>query len=89
VELNRAVTLLKEFIERCPNLDGNNFPIMVPKSPLLLGTEGYEIIIRSRKRLDMETSAILHDIVSREKLAITQRPRTTMIYNPMHYTLLK
>ena len=89
VKLNQAVALLKEIVERCPTLDGENFLIMIPKSPLLLGTEGYEIIIRSKKRLDIETSAILQDIVSREKLGITQRPRTTMIYNPMHYTFLK
>jgi hypothetical protein len=70
-------------------VDGKNFLVMLPESASLLGTEGYEIIIRSKERLNMETIAILSEIVAREKLSITQRPRTTMIYNPTHYTFLK
>jgi hypothetical protein len=89
VKLNRAVALLAEIVEKCPNIDGKNFLVMLPESASLLGTKGYEIIIRSKERLDMETTAILSEIVAREKLSITQRPRTTMIYNPVHYTFLK
>jgi hypothetical protein len=89
LELKRAVHLLKEIVEKCPNLEGNNFLIMLPKSASLLGSKGYEIIIRSEKRLDIETSTILQDIASREKLDIRQRPTTTMIYNPTHYTFQK
>ena len=31
-------------------LDGNNFLVMLPESASLLGTEGYEIVIRTKKR---------------------------------------
>jgi hypothetical protein len=89
VKLNQAVNLLKEIVERCPNLEGNNFLIMLPESASLLGTEGYEIIIRSKKRLNPETNDTLDEIVSRENLSIRQRPRSTMIYNPIHYTFLR
>ena len=48
VKLNRAVSLLGEIVEKCPSLDGNNFLVMLPGSASLLGTEGYEIVIRTR-----------------------------------------
>jgi hypothetical protein len=89
VKLNQAISLLKEIVERCPNLNGNNFLIMLPESASLLGTKGYEIIIRSKKLLDNETSEILSEIATREKLSVRQRPNATMIYNPEHYTFLK
>ena len=60
---------------------------MLPESAGLLGSEGYEIIIRSKRKLDIEISAILSEVASREKLSVRQRPTTTMIYNPAHYTL--
>ena len=81
--------MLKEIVERCPNLDGNNFLIMLPESASLLGSKGYEIVIRSKELLDNETSETLYGIATREKLAITQRPNATMIYNPEHYTFLE
>jgi hypothetical protein len=89
VDLNRAIALLKEIVEICPNLNGNNFVIMLPESASLLGTKGYEIIIRSKKLLDSETGEMLYEIATREELRIRQRPNATIIYNPEHYTFLK
>jgi hypothetical protein len=89
VKLSRAVSLLEEIIEKCPSLDGNNFLVMLPESASLLGTEGYEIVIRTKEILNGETLEILYEVASRENLGIRQRPKATMIYNPSHYTFRK
>jgi hypothetical protein len=52
VKLCQAVSLLKEIVERCPNLNGNNFLVMLPESASVLGTKGYEIIMGTKKEFE-------------------------------------
>ena len=83
MELIQAASLLKEIVEKCPALDGNNFLLMLPDIPEPLLSEGYEIVIKiDPASLNKEIRFILDDIARREKLIINQRSTSVMMYTP-------
>ena len=83
MNLNQVAELFKEIVEKCPELDGKNFVIMIPDIPPPSLTIGYELVIKNiAKNFNEKTLEKLRDIVAREKLKIEQRPTSIMIFTP-------
>ncbi len=81
MKLVEVANLFKEIAEKCPNLNGKNFVIMIADIPEPKTTEGYEITIRTEHEpIDEETLNTLKEIASREKLAIQQKETALLIY---------
>lgn len=82
MKLDYAVQLLKEIVERCPQLDGKNFVIMQPERAELLNTEGYELVIRSDNQygFDPKTLDMFSSIGKEKQLKVQQKDSSVMFF---------
>jgi hypothetical protein len=78
MELTEAVNLLKELVNDCSNLKGNDFLLAPSKIPGSI-VEGYEIHITGN--FSETVRRYLNDLALKKKLAITQHPTSVMIYS--------
>ncbi len=77
MNLIEVVDLLKEMIDNCESLDGDDFliaPSKVPNSSV----EGYEIHMTGK--FDEPAREYLNQVALKKKLAIVQHPDSVMIY---------
>jgi hypothetical protein len=78
MELTEAVDLLKELVNDCANLKGNDFLLAPSKIPGSV-VEGYEIHITGK--FNEEVRRYLSDLALKKELAITQHPSSVMLYS--------
>jgi hypothetical protein len=78
MELTETVNLLKELVNDCSDLKGNDFLLAPSKIPGSI-VEGYEIHITGKFNEDVRR--YLNDLALKKKLAITQHPSSVMLYS--------
>ena len=84
MNLNRTAGVFSEVADRCPELEGRNFVIMIMDLPHPFETAGYEIVIRTEGRpLKDVTLRTLREITARENLKVEETRNSVMIYEPM------
>lgn len=77
MNLNEVVDLLKEMVEDCASLNGNDFLIAPSKLPNS-SIDGYEIHMTGK--FNQETLEYLSNVALKRRLAITQHPDSVMLY---------
>ncbi len=77
MKLTEIVNLLKEMVDGCPSLDGNDFLIAPSKVPNSV-VDGYEIHMTGN--FNDESRKYLNSIAIQNKLAIRIEPNSVMIY---------
>ncbi len=77
MNLMEVIDVLKEMVNGCSDLEGDDFllaPSKIPGSTV----EGYEIHMTGK--FDEATKKYINDFALEKKLAITQHPDSVMIY---------
>ena len=77
MNLNEIVTLLKQIVDGCPELEGTDFLIAPSKLPRSI-VEGYEIHMTGK--FDENMRNYLNDIAVSKELSINQEPTSIGLY---------
>ncbi len=78
MNLNEVVDLLKELVDNCSDLNGDDFLIAPSKIPQS-SVEGYEIHMTGK--FSEAAKKYLNDVALKRGLSITQHPDSVMMYN--------
>ena len=77
MNIYEVLDLIKEIIDKCPQVSGADFVLMMPKMARSIA-KGYEIHID--KPFDEKTLACINNIIEKHNLTSRQEPNSILIY---------
>ncbi len=86
MNLTEVVDLLKERVNNCSDLDGNDF-LIAPSKIANSTVDGYEIHMTGK--FNEAAKRYLSDVALKKKLSITQHPDSVMLYKAKQIQLKK